>query len=187
MKNAELQNHGFPGRWWGRAALMLTCTVMAACAHLADDAQKRQPRVTQTRPAAKAPATATRGISKDGKVGGLQHFTGNCKQVEEDGFAEDARLQVVGGQVRVLDWRVKVGRRGQCSFNLHDFRQVKQHPHIELTSLRGNGCKLLIYQEPRRVTLAHSGCDAQCTKGVAEEAWPVMFNPRTGQCARLDR
>ena len=95
---------------------------------------------------------------------------------------------MTGGQVQQLDWHVKVGKRGQCHFNLRDFRQTKNAPHIELASRSRGACKLLIYQDARRVTLAHANCQSFCTpRSVAEEAWPVMFNPQTGRCASLNR
>ena len=87
-----------------------------------------------------------------------------------------------------MTWRARAGRKGQCSFALNDFYQTKDAPHIELSSRSRGACKLMIYQEPRRVTLAHANCQSFCSpRSVADEAWPVMFNPQTGGCARLDR
>ncbi|MDO4636223.1 MAG: hypothetical protein Q4B13_01585 [Lautropia sp.] len=132
---------------------------------------------------------ATRGLPEAGSVsGGLQNFVGSCRQTEVDGFAEDAVLRVMGGQVLQLDWHARVGRRGQCYFNLRDFRQTKQAPHLELAARDRGSCKLLIYQDARRVTLAHANCPTFCSPpSVEEEAWPVMFNPQTGRCASLER
>lgn len=108
---------------------------------------------------------------------------GRCAQVEEDGFREDARLVVVDNRVDVLTWQLWVGRRGGCRFELADFTQVRSRPSIELIERSGGACRLMVWQEPRRVTLAHAGCERLCTPGVYEEAWPVMFEPRTGGCA----
>lgn len=175
MMNTE--SHNAVSTWMKRALLAGACVAMAACTTLPDQKQERPTTQApaKTAPAPRAPAT----------TGGLQNFQGACQQTEVDGFSENARLAVAGGEVKQLDWQVKVGKRGQCSFNLKDFRQTKQHPHIELSSVRDRRCRLMVYQEARRVTLAHAGCDSQCTNGVAEEAWPVMFNPRTGRCANL--
>jgi hypothetical protein len=112
---------------------------------------------------------------------------GTCSQVDDDGFREQARLDVDRGTVRALDWRIWVGRKGTCSFRLDEFRQTKSSPHIELQALDRSGCKLVVYQDPRRVTLGHAGCERRCTNGVQEEAWPVMFDPRSGGCANLNR
>ncbi len=112
---------------------------------------------------------------------------GSCAQAETDGFREQARLEVERDAVRALDWQIWVGRKGTCSFKLDEFRQTRSRPHIELQALDKSGCKLLVYQDPRRVTLGHAGCERRCTNGVHEEAWPVMFDPRSGGCANLNR
>ncbi len=108
---------------------------------------------------------------------------GACVQTEEDGFREDAHLNVRDNRVLALDWTLQVGRRGSCSFRQADFRQTKSRPHIELVARDGSSCRLMIWQEPRRITLAHNGCESRCTPGIYEQAWPVMFDPQTGRCA----
>ncbi|RPH64267.1 MAG: hypothetical protein EHM83_08525 [Burkholderiales bacterium] len=109
---------------------------------------------------------------------------GLCMQTEEDGFRENARLHVRDNQVLALSWQMQIGRRGSCNFELGEFRQTQRRPHIELVARDGSGCKLMVWQEPRRITLAHAGCARRCTAGVYEQAWPVMFDPATGRCAR---
>ncbi len=107
----------------------------------------------------------------------------HCTQQEEDGFREDARLVVDDNRVRAVDWRLWVGRRGTCRFALDDFRQTREKPQIELVAKDGSGCRLFVWQEPDRVTLAHAGCEARCTDGIYGEAWPVLFDPASGRCA----
>jgi hypothetical protein len=107
----------------------------------------------------------------------------HCVQREEDGFREDARLSVDDNRVRAIDWQLWVGNRGSCHFKLDEFRQTREKPQIELLAKDGGGCKLFVWQEPGRVTLAHVGCEARCTAGIYEEAWPVLFDPSSGQCA----
>jgi hypothetical protein len=43
----------------------------------------------------------------------------------------------------------------------------------------------MIWQDGRRVTLGHAGCERRCSPGIADDAWPVMFDPRTGSCAQV--
>lgn len=110
---------------------------------------------------------------------------GYCAQTELDGFRERAQLRVRDNRVQALAWEITVGRKGSCRFDLAGFRQVKARPHIELLANDGSGCRLLIWQEPRRITLAHSNCASRCVpRGIEEQAWPAMFDPRTGGCAR---
>lgn len=110
-------------------------------------------------------------------------LSGRCAQTEEDGFREEATLRVGDNRVEALSWQIWVGRRGTCRFELQDFRQVRSRPSIELAARDGSACRLMVWQEPRRVTLAHAGCEARCTPGIYEEAWPVMFEPGSGACA----
>jgi hypothetical protein len=113
-------------------------------------------------------------------------LAGRCNQVDVDGFGENAVLDVSNNQVTALRWTIRVGKRGTCTFNGDDFRQVKSRPHIELVSRDGSGCKLMVWQDPRRVTLGHAGCERWCSpRTIYDKAWPVMFDPRTGGCAKL--
>ncbi|MDO5103211.1 MAG: hypothetical protein Q4D91_09980 [Lautropia sp.] len=184
--NASLQRSEPMGiRRWGQwLGVLMLGVLMAACSSLPQmPSFPKRSSPSASVPAKQKPAPAA--------VPALKNFSGVCQQTEDDGFSENARLNVVNGQVRALDWHIRVKRKGQCQFALTDFQQTKQAPHIELRALgRGKraNCKLMIYQEPRRVTLAHNGCEAFCSKAdLAEEAWPVMFNPKTGRCASLDR
>lgn len=114
-------------------------------------------------------------------------LAGRCSQTEEDGYREDARLDIRDGRVEQLVWQIQVGRKGSCRFHLDQFRQTKSRPHIELVSRDAAGCKLIVYRDSRRVTLGHSDCARQCTTDVIDEAWPVMFDPASGACAKLER
>jgi len=110
---------------------------------------------------------------------------GFCEQTEDDGFRERARLLVRANQVQALSWEITVGRRGSCRYELAEFRQTKRRPHIELAARDGSGCRLLVWQEPRRITLAHANCASRCVpSSIDDQAWPAMFDPGTGGCAR---
>jgi hypothetical protein len=112
-------------------------------------------------------------------------LVGQCSQTEDDGFRERARLVVNDNRVEDLSWEIGIGRRGTCRFELADFEQTKRRPHIEMRARDRSGCKLMVWQDPRRVTLAHDNCASRCTpRSIHAEAWPVMFDPRTGACAQ---
>ena len=112
-------------------------------------------------------------------------LAGRCAQIEDDGYREDATLRVEDNIVRALSWRLSA-RRGACRFELAEFRQTRRRPHIELQATDGSGCKLMVWQAPQQVTLAHAGCESRCTGTIYDEAWPVLFDPGTGRCARRD-
>lgn len=113
-------------------------------------------------------------------------ISGRCVQTEDDGFREDATLVVSNNLVKSVAWQLWVGKRGGCTFRQEEFRQTQHRPHIEMTAVDGSGCKLLVWQDPRRITLAHNGCQRRCSPGIYEEAWPVMFDPASGSCSKED-
>jgi hypothetical protein len=113
------------------------------------------------------------------------HLDARCEQQDINDFRERAQLAVTDGTVRALSWQLWVGNRGTCRFELADFRQVQSRPHVELLARDGSDCKLMIWQDGRRVTLGHAGCERRCSPGIADDAWPVMFDPRTGSCAQV--
>jgi hypothetical protein len=112
-------------------------------------------------------------------------IAGNCSQKEEDGFREEATVSIQANEVKQLSWRLWVGKRGSCQFDGNDFVQTQKRPSIELKAKDGSACKLLIWQATDRVTLAHANCQARCTPGIYDDAWPVMFHPKNGSCAKL--
>jgi hypothetical protein len=112
-------------------------------------------------------------------------LAGTCRRTEDDGFREDAVMRVVHNDVQALKWQLWVSKRGSCKFDLADFKQVQKTPHIVLEATDGSQCKLLVWQDPRRVTLAHANCQKRCTPGIYEQAWPVLFNPSNGACAEI--
>ena len=119
---------------------------------------------------------ARRGVAR-GPSGAIS-INGQCKQTERDGYAEDATVKVSRGTVTELKWKITVPKRGTCRFNASQFKQTKTSPTVELLARNGSGCKLLMWSDVRRVTLAHAGCAKFCTRGVYDKAWPVMFNPQ---------
>ncbi len=128
----------------------------------------------------RAPAGAPRAPIADRAI----DLQGHCAQLEIDGFREDATLVVHDSRVEALTWDLQVGRRGSCHFEQSAFTQTRSRGHIELLARDGSGCKLMIWRDERRITLAHADCAARCTPGIYDSAWPVMFDPATGGCAR---
>ncbi len=160
--------------------LALAAVLLASCTALGDIA--RVPgRAPAPAPAPDIPAMRGYTDRFDG------NFNAFCEQREDDGFQERATLRISNRQVQTLNWRSVVGRKGSCQFDLAGFRQTRNRPHLELLANDGSGCKLMIYQDARRVTLAHAGCEKRCTPGVYDQAWPVMFDPVSGRCAPLDK
>ena len=64
-----------------------------------------------------------------------------------------------------------------------DARLSVSDNRVQLVARDGSGCRLFVWQEPGRVTLAHADCEARCAAGIYDEAWPVSFDPSSGACA----
>ena len=144
------------------------------------------PIVSAVKPAPRAPAPANQTSTRSTPIVDKPiNLAGQCNQTEEDGFREQAKLDVQGNEVKALNWKMWIGKRGSCSFDGAEFTQTQSRPHIELIAKDGSQCKLMIWQAPDRVTLAHANCQKRCTPGVYDDAWPVMFHPKTGICARI--
>ena len=162
-----------PGRSGTRLVLLAAGLALLASCSLVPDI--RLPGSARPSASPRPTPIADRAIDLDGL----------CAQTEEDGFRENARLLVRDNKVQALSWDIAVGRKGTCHFSLDGFRQTQARPHIELVARDGSGCKLLVWQDPRRVTLAHVNCASRCTpRGIDDQAWPALFEPTTGRCAR---
>jgi hypothetical protein len=109
-------------------------------------------------------------------------FQGNCMAKEETGYAENARLQIALGEVRALEARVDIPKRGACRFQLKDFRQTQQSPTVELLAQSDGGCSLRIWQQQDRVTMVATDCPDKCSRGSFEYLWPIEFRLPEGGC-----
>ena len=184
---------GVPARLARLGLLAATTLVAVACGALGGiggEPIPDSPAAPQLPPSAPRPGKMAAGPQASGRRGPHSdrriELAGRCNQVDVDGFGENAILDVRNNTVTALNWTIRVGKRGSCSFRGTDFRQTRSRPHIELVSRDGAGCKLMIWQEARRITLGHAGCERWCSpRSIAEDAYPVMFDPRTGGCARL--
>lgn len=106
-----------------------------------------------------------------------------CEGTGQTGLAESSRLRVEASRVHALSWRIDGGARGRCEFELADFEQKRARPHIELVSRNGSGCKLMVWRDPRHITLSHAGCERVCPSGLLTDALPILFDPASGGCA----
>lgn len=164
-------------------ALLLACAIGAGCAELKEDVRQIRDFLRVLRgkepappppappPVAEIPAPAAAGLN----------FSGHCVGKDEGGYAEDARAQVAGGQVRELEVRIDIPKRGTCSYRLSEFTQTRQAPYVELLARAGGACAIRMWQQGDRITLAPTDCADKCTRGAFEYAWPVQFNT-AGRC-----
>ncbi len=111
------------------------------------------------------------------------NLTSACTARDEAGYTESIRLQVAEGMVRELQARIEVPRRGTCSFQLADFRQTREAPHVELMSRTGGACTVRMWEQQGRLTVAFSDCHDKCSRGAFEHIWPIQLRAADGACS----
>ncbi len=109
-------------------------------------------------------------------------LNGSCVGREETGYAENVRIDIAGGNVRVLDARIDIPNRGSCRYLLSDFRQTRQTPYVELLSRTNAACAVRMWQQGDRVTMAATDCPEKCTRGAFEYLWPIELKSPGGGC-----
>jgi hypothetical protein len=164
-------------------AILGLCLLAGGCAELKEDVREIRDLLRKLRgrepapqppappPAAQIPAPAAAGLT----------MSGNCIGKEETGYAENARVDVAGGQVRALEARIDIPGHGSCTYRLADFRQTRQMPFVELLARSNSACAVRIWQQGDRITVAATDCAEKCTRGAFEYAWPIEFNT-AGRC-----
>ena len=162
--------------------LAATCVLAAGCAERQQDAREiRDPlRKLRGQESAQPPPAPPAAAELPGTAATGLNLNGNCVAKEETGYAENVRVTVAGGQVRALDARIDIPKRGSCRYQLADFRQTKQTPFVELLARSNSACAVRMWQQGDRITVAATDCEEKCTRGAFEYAWPVLFNAGGG-------
>lgn len=104
-----------------------------------------------------------------------------CRFANETGYHGNATVDVRQGEVHALDAEVNIPARGQCRFQLADFRQVKRYPTAELRA--ANGCVARVWEQGPQATVAFSGCRHMCSPAAAfDYVWPILIDRPRGKC-----
>ncbi|MCB1908367.1 MAG: hypothetical protein KDH15_13440 [Rhodocyclaceae bacterium] len=103
-----------------------------------------------------------------------------CRFKNVTGYNGDAKLDVAESKVRHFQARVDIPRRGHCRFEDKDFKQVRYAPHVELAS--ANGCKIRMWEQGRKFTVAFADCNRHCSGSAADYLWPILMDKPTGKC-----
>jgi hypothetical protein len=170
----------------GWAALLGFVLLAGGCAELEKYQEQieeirelvRQLRGLEPAPPAPTPPDVAR---PDVPVAGLT-VKGNCVGRDESGYAENVQLDVRDGQVRQFDARIDVPKRGSCRFQLAEFQQTRQTPHVELAARSNATCVIRMWQQGDRVTVTAAECPEKCARGAFEYVWPIQLNRSTGGC-----
>jgi pyruvate/2-oxoglutarate dehydrogenase complex dihydrolipoamide acyltransferase (E2) component len=105
----------------------------------------------------------------------------NCSFRDPDGYGGRLDLLVQESRVQRLQAAVEVPKRGNCAFELKDFRQTASEPAVVL-SAAGSSCTVRLWEQEGRVTVAFNSCRDRCEGGSFEYVWPILVDAGTGRC-----
>ncbi|MCB1889388.1 MAG: hypothetical protein KDH20_17405, partial [Rhodocyclaceae bacterium] len=103
-----------------------------------------------------------------------------CRFKNVTGYNGDAKVHVAGSKVSHFAAHVNIPRRGRCNFEHADFKQVREAPHVELAS--NNGCKVRMWEQGRKFTVAFADCNKHCSGSAADYLWPILVDKPSGKC-----
>ena len=106
----------------------------------------------------------------------------NCSGKDESGYTESIALEVHDGEVRQLEARIEVPRRGACRFDLAEFRQSPVRSHLELLAVSGAGCAMRMWEQGGKFVVVATDCPEKCTRGAFEYVWPIEIDVASGAC-----
>jgi hypothetical protein len=105
-----------------------------------------------------------------------------CSFRDETGYNGMMKLTVEQARVQTFEASVTIPRRGNCRFNLRNFRQTRDLPNVELSHLRDR-CIVRVWEQGERVTIAFQQCQKMCSGNAWEHLWPILADRRDGSCA----
>jgi len=171
-----------------RITLLSLIFLATACA-VPDQVQPPAPAppAAPSRPEVKLPsAAAVPAVPKAGKPGPIPtrplNVRAECTFRDETGYNGTIKLAIEQARVEAFAANVNVPRRGNCSFDLKNFRQTRALPNVELTHLRDR-CVVHVWEQGDRVTVAFQQCQKMCSGNAWEGLWPILTDRRDGSCA----
>lgn len=106
----------------------------------------------------------------------------DCVFRDETGYNGMMKLAVAQARVESFQANVNIPGRGNCRFDLKDFRQTRDLPNVELKHLRDH-CIVRMWEQGERVTVAFQQCQKMCAGTAWEGLWPILTDTRDGSCA----
>ena len=91
-------------------------------------------------------------------------------------------LLVAQAEVKRFSAEVNIPRQGVCRFDMKQFTQTGKLPQVELSDAVG-GCVVHMWEQERAVTVAFSGCSANCSGDAFSYLWPIRVDARNGRCS----
>ena len=109
-----------------------------------------------------------------------------CAFHDEIGTRGKMDLQVKNAEVQRFTAEVSIPRQGVCRFDMKNFQQTGTLPTVKLADAV-SGCAVLMWAQElgreKSVTVAFSGCQAQCSGDSFSYLWPILVDTRNGRCS----
>lgn len=171
----------------GLAPLLLSLLI-GACA-VPDRAPQATPPAEPVQPQAEIkvpPVATTPRKPKAGKPGPIPtrplNVKADCIFRDETGYGGTMKLAIEQARVLSFQASVSIPRRGNCKFDLKNFRQTREMPNVMLNHLHDR-CIVHVWEQGERVTVAFQQCQKMCSGDAWEGLWPILIDTRDGSCA----
>lgn len=105
-----------------------------------------------------------------------------CSHRDEIGTRTSLNLLVKDAEVKTFSARVDIPKRGQCRFDLKDFRQAEKLPQALLKAKDGSDCSVRMWEQGSQVTIAFNNCPKSCDGDAFSYLWPILVEARSGRC-----
>ena len=106
----------------------------------------------------------------------------DCSFRDPTGYGGRLNLHVESSRVRQLQADLQVPKRGNCTFDLKDFRQTANEPAVTLAAASGR-CVVHLWEQEGRITVAFNSCKDRCQGDSFDYVWPILVNPKSGSCS----
>lgn len=95
-------------------------------------------------------------------------------------------LHVKNAEVKRFTAEVSIPKQGICRFDMKNFQQTDTLPTVTLTD-SASGCSVRMWAQElgreKTVTVAFTGCAAQCSGDSFSYLWPILVDTRNGRCS----
>lgn len=168
-------------------APLLLILLISACA-APEHVPQPSPPEPRAKPAPEVPprAVAAAPLTRKKKPGPIPtrplNVKADCMFRDETGYGGTMKLAVENARVQFFQASVNIPQRGNCQFDLKNFRQTRELPNVMLNHLRDR-CTVHVWEQGERVTVAFQQCQKMCSGSAWEGLWPILNDTRDGTCA----
>lgn len=105
-----------------------------------------------------------------------------CSFRDPTGYRGQLDLKVNASRVERFTTTITIPKRGECRFDLADFRQTGSGNTVIL-GRSDSSCIVRIWPQGQQVTVAFHDCPQQCSGDSFDYLWPILVDARHGRCS----